>query len=196
MPGTTWSAPASTVLNSASLVTSSFVTATPTDISPGQCPVPAGALNVGTRVRITAAGSYIATTTASSITWSIYMNAPGTAFATTPAILSITPAIPCVAISGITWIVQYWGHMAAISTVGGTAASIVGHGTCFTGLTGLTNAGQVTPMPVTVAGMTVAQAATGMVTFNSQNVYIVATITTNTGLTSITTDELTCELLG
>ena len=124
------------------------------------------------------------------------MNQEGTAFATTPAIVSITPAITAVAISGITWTLQYWGHMAAVSTATGTAASLVGHGQCFTGLTSLTAAGQITPMPVTVAGMTVAQTATGLITYTNQNVYVIATIATNTGLTSITTDELTCELLG
>ncbi len=197
MPTSAWSAPASSPLNSTSTVVSSFVTATATDISPpGGCLIPPGALNPGTRVRITATGSYAASTTASTITWSIYMNGPATAFGTTPAILTISPAITAVAITGITWVLQYWGRMTTSSNPTGTAASIVGHGTCTTGLTSLTAAMQVTPMPVTVAGMTVAQTATGLITYTEQNIFAVATIATNTGLTSITCDELTCELLG
>ena len=43
---------------------------------------------------------------------------------------------------------------------------------------------------------TVAQTATGLITYNEQNIMVGATIATNTGLTSITTDELTCELVG
>lgn len=198
MPSTVWSGPAQGQgpLGSASLVTSSFTTATLTDISPYQSLVQPGSLNIGTRVRITAAGSYIATTTASTITWGLYMNTAGTVIGTTPAILCVSPAIAAVAISGITWVLQYWGHIAAVSTTTGTAASIVGHGTCTTGLTSLTAAMQVTPMPVTVAGMTVAQTATGLITYTEQNVMVGATIATNTGLTSVTTDELTCELIG
>jgi hypothetical protein len=195
MPGTLWSAPSSPG-NVAPLVVSSFTTATLTDISPGQCLIPPGYLNLGTRVRITAAGSYIATTTASTITWQLNMNQAGTVIGTTPAVLTVSPAITAVAISGITWVLQYWGKITAVSATTGTAAAIVGHGTCTTGLTSLTAAMQVTPMPVTVAGMTVAQTATGLITYTEQNVMVGATVATNTGLTSITCDELTCELLG
>jgi hypothetical protein len=195
MPSTLWSAPSSPG-NVAPVVSSGFTTATLTDISPGQCLIPAGMLNAGTRVRITATGSYIATTTASTITWGLYMNNAGTAITTTPAILTTTPAITAVAISGITWVLQWWGKITAVSTTSGTAGTIVGHGTAFAGLTSLTAAGAVYPMPVTTAGMTVAQTATGLITYNEQNIMVGATIATNTGLTSITTDELTCELVG
>jgi hypothetical protein len=194
MPGTLWSAPSSPG-NAASNVVSSFTTATLTDISPGLCAIPPGLLNVGTRVRITATGSYIATTTASTITWGLYMNQAGTAIGTTEAILAVSPAITAVAVTGITWIAQYWGHVAAVSTTTGTNASVVGHGQMNTG-TSLTAAMNVYPMPVTVAGMTVAQTATGLITYTEQNVFVGVTIATNTGLTSITCDELTCELIG
>jgi hypothetical protein len=194
MPGTLWSAPSSPG-NVASNTVSSFSTATLTDISPGQCLIPAGALNTGTRVRITAAGTYVATTTASTITWGLYMNQAGTAIGTTEAILCVSPAITVAAVTGNTWIAQYWGHMAAVSATTGTSASIVGHGQMNVG-TSLTAAMAVYPMPVTVAGMTVAQTATGLITYTEQNVFIGVTIGTNTGLSSITCDELTCELIG
>ena len=66
MPGTLWSAPPS-AQNSVSLTTSSFTTATLTDISPTQLLIPAGILNLGTRIRLRAAGEYTATTTASAL---------------------------------------------------------------------------------------------------------------------------------
>jgi len=49
---------------------------------------------------------------------------------------------------------------------------------------------------ITVGAQTVAQTATGMITYNSQCILVGATVTTATGLTSITTNELTCEVLG
>jgi hypothetical protein len=195
MPGSLWSAPAGP-LNVTSLTTSSFTTATLTDISPGTCLIPQAALNLGTRVRITATGTYAATTTASTITWGLYMNNAGTAIGTTPAILGVSPAITAVAITGITWILQWWGKIAAISTTTGTNASVVGHGQMNVGQTSLTAAMAVFPIPVTLATMTVAQTATGLITYNEQNVMVGATIATNTGLTNIITDELTCELIG
>jgi len=195
MPGTQWSAPSSPG-NVASNTVSSFTTATLTDVSPGTCLIPAGALNPGTRLRITATGSYVATTTASTITWGLYVNQAGTAIGTTPAVLAVSPAISAVAVNGITWLAEWFGHMAAVSTTTGTSASCVGHGQMNTGATSLTGAMAVYPMPVTVAGMTVAQTATGLITYTEQNVFVGVTIGTNTGLTSITCDELTCELIG
>ena len=52
------------------------------------------------------------------------------------------------------------------------------------------------PIPITAALRTVQQTATGLVTNIPQTVMVGVTIATNTGLTSITCDELTCELLG
>jgi hypothetical protein len=197
MPGTAWSAPMQNLAQS-SLTTSSFTTATLTDISPSQCLLPPGSLNLGTRVRITATGTYAASTTASTITWQLNMNQAGTVIGTTPAILTISPAITAVVVTGGEWILQYWGRMAAVSTTTGTTASIVGHGLLTTVASGgsLTAALTVYPMPVTLAGATVAQTATGLITYTEQNIMVGATIATNTGLTNIITDELTCELLG
>jgi hypothetical protein len=194
MPGTLWSAPSSPG-NIASLTTSSFTTATLTDISPGQCLIPAGALNTGTRVRITAAGTYTATTAASTIAWGLYLNQAGTAIGTTPAILAVSTPTTIGGVTGGQWIVQYWGHMAAVSATAGTTASIVGHGQANVGAS-LTTAMGVWPMPITLALCTVAQTATGLITYTEQNVCVGATITTNTGLSNIITDELTCELIG
>jgi len=203
MPGTLWSAPVP-ALNSNSSV-SSPATATLTDISPAQVIINPPQLAVGTRVRLTAHGSYIATTTASTVTYGFYMTAASTATAAnnlvaTSAILGVSPAVSAVAVSGIPWILQYWGRISAISSpiIGLTNASIVGRGTLLTG-SSLTAFATPVPIPQTLAAVTVAQTGTpgfGMVTNIAQLVSVGVTIATNTGFTSITCDELTCELLG
>ena len=195
MPGTLWSAPVPQI-NNASLTVSSFTTATLTDISPAQVILLPGQLNQGTRVRITAHGSYAATTTASTLTFGFYMNQLGTAIGTTEAILGVSGAQTAVAVTGIPWIMQYWGRMTSLTAplVGATNAQIVGRGTLTIG-TSLT-AVSVLPIPQTLAAVTVAQTATGLLTNTAQLVSVGVTIATNTGLTNVITDELTVELLG
>jgi len=203
MPGTLWSAPVP-ALNNNSLVMSSFVTATLTDISPAQVIINPPQLNVGTRVRLTAHGSYIATTTASTLTFGFYMTAASTATIANPlvassAVLGVGPANTAVAVSGIPWGLQYFGVIQKISSpvIGTTNASIVGRGYQWIGssLTAIA----FTPIPQSLAAVTVAQTASpglGMVTNIAQLVSVGCTVATNTGLTSVTCDELTCELLG
>jgi hypothetical protein len=193
MPSTLWSAPAA-VGNNPPFVQNT-ITAAVLDVTPAVYEIPAGMLNLGTRVRITAWGSYIATTTASTITWGFYMNNPGVSILTTPAVLTLGPAITCVA-STMPWQLEYWGVIAAVSTTAGTAGSIVGRGRFSSPLTSWVTAPSEFITPQAVANQTVAQTATGMITYNAQCILVGATVTTATGLTSITTNELTCELLG
>ena len=203
MPGTLWSAPVP-ALNNNSLVISP-ATATLTDISPAQVIINPPQLNVGTRVRLCAHGSYIATTTASNFTWGFYMTAASTATIANPlvatsAVLGVSPAITAVAVTGIPWIMEYWGRISAISSpvIGLTNASIVGRGRLTTG-SSLTAFATPVPIPQTLAAVTVAQTGTpgfGMVTNIAQLVSVGITIAVNTGVTSVTCDELTCELLG
>jgi hypothetical protein len=193
MPGTLWSAPAA-VGNNQPFV-QSVITAAVLDISPGEYLIPSGTLNLGTRVRITAWGSYIATTTASTMAFGFYMNNPGVTILTTPAVLTLGPAITAVA-STMPWMLEYWGVIAAVSTTTGTAGSIVGRGRFSSPATSWTTAPSESIAPQTVGAQTVAQTATGMITYNSQNILVGCTVTTATGLTSITTNELTCELIG
>lgn len=205
MPGTLWSAPVP-ALNSNSLTISSFTTATLTDISPAQVIINPPQLNVGTRVRLVAHGSYTATTTASSITYGFYMTAASTATVANPlvatsAVLGVSPATACVAVTGIPWIAQYWGVITKISSpvIGLTNATIVGRGIMNTGTSLTAWAASPGTIPQTLAAVTVTQTGTpgfGMVTNIAQLVSIGVTVGTNTGLTSITCDELTCELLG
>ena len=202
MPGTLWSAPVP-VLNNNSQVFSP-ATATLTDISPAQIIINPPQLNVGTRVRLTAHGSYIATTTASTLTFGFYMTAASTATIANPlvassAVLGVGPANTAVPVTGIPWGLQYFGVIQKISSpvIGTTNASIVGRGYQWIGssLTAIA----FTPIPQSLAAVTVAQTASpglGMVTNIAQLVSIGVTVATNTGLTSVTCDELTCELLG
>jgi hypothetical protein len=193
MPGTEWSAPADG--GNASPFVQSTITAAVLDISPGTYLIPAGSLDAGTRLRICAWGSYIATTTASTMAFGFYMNNPGQTILTTPAVLTLGPAITAVA-STMPWELEYKGVISAESTTTGTAGSIVGRGRFFSPVTSWTTAGNWVITPQTVGAQTVAQTATGMITYNEQNIFVGCTVTTATGITSITTDELTCELIG
>jgi hypothetical protein len=196
MPSTLWSAPVA-LGNSAPLVQST-ITAAVLDITPPGCTIPAGYLNLGTRVRINAWGSYIATTTASTMAFGFYMATPGNTIITANiAVLTLGPAITAVA-STMPWQLEYWGLIAAVSSQTSTG-SIVGRGrftdSVATGWTGTANqTGFIAPQ--TVGAQTVAQAANGMITTSPQNVLVGCTVVTATGITSITTNELTCELIG
>jgi hypothetical protein len=199
MPTTAWSAPAQ-ALNSTSLVTSSFTTATLTDISPAPVILVPPQLSIGTRLRLVAHGSYIATTTASSLTFGFYMAQVGQAITATGVVtLTAGPSVAALVVTGIPWTLEYWGRVTALTdtVLGATNGSITGRGrlTLGTSLTAVT----VYPTPQSLAATIVAQGATpgfGMVTNTAQLVSVGVTVATNTGLTSITCDELTCELIG
>jgi hypothetical protein len=192
MPATLWSAPVA--LGNSSPLVQSTITAAVLDITPPGCVIPAGSLNLGTRVRLTAWGSYIATTTASTMAFGFYMNNPGVTILTTPAVLTLGPAATAVA-STMPWELEYWGLIAAVSTTTSTG-SIVGRGRFSSPATSWVTAPSEFIAPQTVGAQTVAQTATGMITYNAQNILVGCTVTTATGITSITTNELTCELLG
>ena len=201
MPSTLWSAPAA-VGNNQPFVQST-ITAAVLDITPGAASgtiggayeIPPGMLNLGTRLRIVAWGSYIATTTASTMAFGFYMNNPGVTILTTPAVLTLGPAVTAVA-STMPWMLEYWGLVAAVSTTTGTTGSIVGRGRFTANVTSWVTAETTNIAPQTVGAQTVAQTATGMITYNTQCIQVGCTVTTATGLTSITTNELTCEILG
>jgi hypothetical protein len=197
MPGTLWSAPSGQQQSASSLTTSSFTTATLTDISPAPCLIPAGTLNLGTRVRLFAAGSYTATTTASALKWGFYMNQAGTPITTTEAILAETASTAAAVATSWPWELYYSGVMQALSVnQNATTAKIVGQGWSMVLPTSLTAWGAPAPMPLTAALRTVTQTATGLNTETTQNVMLGLTVATNTGFSSVTVDELTCELIG
>jgi hypothetical protein len=203
MPSTVWSAPVPT-LNNTSEVMSSFTTATLTDISPSQVILFPPQLNAGTRIRLVAHGSYTATTTASALTFGFYMTAASLATSANPlvatsAVLGQGPSVAAAVLTGCPWGLQYYGVIQKISSpiVGTTNATVVGRGYQWLG-TSLTAINWF-PIPQTLAAVTVTQTGTpgfGLVTNIAQLVSVGCTVATNTGLTSVTCDELTCELLG
>lgn len=195
MPSTLWSAPVG-VGNNQPLVQST-ISAAVLDITPGATyEIPAGLLNLGTRVRIIAWGSYIATTTASTMAFGFYMNTPGaTIIAGTPAVLTLGPAITAVATT-MPWMLEYWGVIAAISTPTAASGSIVGRGRFSSPATSWVTAPSESIAPQTVGAQTVAQTANGMITYNANAIQVGCTVTTGTGITSITCNELTAELIG
>ena len=205
MPGTLWSAPVPALNNNSAVF--SPATATLTDISPAQVIINPPQLNVGTRVRLTAHGSYTASSTASTLTFGFYMSAASAATianvftaSTNPAVLGVGPANAVAILTGAPWRIQYFGVVQKMSSpvIGLTNATIVGRGYQVYAPTSLT-AVTISPIPQTLAAVTVAQTGTpafGMVTNIAQLVSVGCTVATNTGLTNVICDELTCELLG
>ena len=206
MPGTVWSAPVP-ILNRTSytVAAATLGTAAPYDISPAQVILFPPQLNEGTRVRLLAHGSYTATGTTTSLTWGFYMTAASTATVANPlvatsAVLGVSPATVVAAVTGIPWVAEYWGRISSVSAPGTslTNAQIVGRGRLTVG-SSLTAFATPVPIPQTLAAIAVNQTASpgfGMVTNIAQLVSVGVTVTTGTNFTSITTDELTCELLG
>ena len=203
MPSTVWSGPVPN-LNTASLTISTFTTATKTDLSPQSVIIWPGMLNLGTRIHLRAYGNLISTTTASSVVYGFYMNSTATAnIATTPAILAETASTAVVSTSSVAfpWMLEWDGQIRQLTQQAGAspgpgaiAASLLGQGKAYVPLT-ITTFTQ-SAFPITAALRTVAQTATGLVTNIPQSVMVGVTIATNTGVTSVTCDELTCELLG
>src|SRR5271163_3962970 len=155
MPGYGWSAPSTYPLGASSVTASSFTASTLGDISPYACPIPPGLLGLGTRLRLFATGSYTGTSTTVTLQFGFYLNAANTAIASA-IVLGLGPAITVVSVTGAPWTVEYWGHVAAVSGTGtGTGASFVGRGRFSVG-TSLT-AISITPIPQTLAAVTVAQ---------------------------------------
>jgi hypothetical protein len=198
MPATFWSAPTQEG-NAQPFVNSTLSVAT-LDMSPGSYLIPAGMLDVGTRLRIVAWGSYSsASSTTTTLQFGLGMNAPGTPISTTPAILGLGPAITVFAVAGMPWMIEYFGTITAASvSVNATTGQIVGQGRfTYNSATGWTGARTIAVVPQTLALQTVQQTATGMNTLATQNIFVECILgTTATGMTSITTNELTCEVIG
>ena len=169
MPSTLWSAPANNP-NFTSLTTSTFSTAPVlTDLSPSQCLIPASSLNVGTRIRLYAAGSYTATTTASSVAWGFYLSQPATGLvAASSAALAATASTAVVVATSWPFQMHYSGVVNATSVQqNATTGKVTGQGFSLLpfSLTSWQNSGTpfvfgMLPIPVTAALRTVSQTAT------------------------------------
>lgn len=196
MPSTAWSAPV-LPLNTSSLVGSGFVTAALTDLSPNSVIVQPGQVNAGTRIRLRAYGEYTATTTASSVTWGFYTMTVGQTFASTAVPLCATASTALLVATAWPWMLEYEGRFISLTFPSGSTntASVIGQGKAYlpASLTTFT----ITAMPVTAAARTVTQASANALNTTQSMLFSVGiTPAVNTGITSITCDELTLELLG
>ncbi len=199
MPVTAWSAPSSPEQSDSSLTTSSFTTATLTDISPAPCLIPGGTLVSGTRIRLHATGNYTATTTASSLKWGFYLTQAGSAIsATASAALAETASTAAVVATAWPFILDYSGVFNEVSvSQNATTAKIAGQGYSLLPASLTTFTGPV-PMPMTAAARTITQTSsiTGLNTLTNLIAMLGITVATNTGFSNVVVDELTCELIG
>jgi hypothetical protein len=200
MPSTIWSAPSSPG-NDASLVTSSFtISPALNDVSPSPCLISAGQISSATRIRLHATGSYIATTTASSITYGFCLTQSGIGIsATASAVLCGSASIPAIVGTGMPFILDYSGVFNEASVAqNSTTAKVTGQGWIMRPGATVDLFALPSPMPITAAARTVTQTSTitGLNTLTNLIAQVYVIVAVNTGLTSITIDELTCELLG
>jgi hypothetical protein len=196
VPSYGWSGPAQVPLGATSLTTSSFTASTLSDISPYVVPIPPGNLNLGTRVRLVAHGSYTGTSTTVTLQFGFYMANVGTVVGSA-VVLGLGPAITVISGTGVPWMADYFGKIAAVSvTANATTATIVGRGH-FYSAAAIGGAWTVSQIPQTLAAATVVQTANGMNTNAEQNILLGVTPGASvTNLTNIISDELTCELVG
>jgi hypothetical protein len=196
MGSTVWAEPVLSVLG-ATATASPAIAAALTDISPYQQVIPANKLVPGSRVRIRAAGNMVTSAATATLVQSFYMNGETAAFATTPAILCATAAVvvPNTGSVAWPWEMDYYGIMLGVSASTGTSASIRGRGKSFLP-SSVSAFSAPQAMPITTALATVAQTATALDTRVNQNIFVTTTLNVTTGVTSITCEELTVEILG
>lgn len=198
MPSTVWSAPVQP-LNVASA--SPAIAAAITDISPTEVVILPGMLQAGTRIRLYAHGEYTTTSATPTCVLGFYLNQVGTAIGTTPAILAAGPANAAGATAtAAPWQAWWNGRVTAVTGPADAASSATVYGQGEVKWSTVAGGGAawtaITAVPLTAALKSVAQTATGLITTTAQKVIIASTWSTVTAVTSMTCDELTCELLG
>jgi hypothetical protein len=168
-----------------------------TDISPQQVIIQPGDLDLGTRIRLRAFGNYSATSATPTLILGFYMNQIGVNLATTPAVLAASAATAVSATATLwPWMIEYEGQVRSLSDPAQSVnAQVLGQGKLFLPAS-LTSFQAAIAIPATAALRTVSQTATGLITNTNQYVAVASTWSTVTGVTSLTCDELTLELLG
>jgi hypothetical protein len=195
MPGTLWSAPVPP-LGVAS--NSAAVAAALTDYSPQETVILAGLLNLGTRIRLRAYGSYVSSAATATPTFGFYLSNAGTALvAGTSLPLAATGAVT-VANTGSAswpWAMEWDGQVRTVSTATAGTATFFGNGK-FWNPSAITAYAVPFAIPITLALRTATQVAGGGNTQLSQMVSVGIFPNVTTALATMTCDELTCELLG
>jgi hypothetical protein len=200
MPQTLWSAPVPP-LNTASA--SPAIAAALTDLSPVEVILLPGQMNLGTRIRLFAQGEYTTTSATPNVILGFYMAAAGTAISTTVTLGASGTLTAGSSATSAPWQLFWYGRFTALSGPNSVAnASMYGQGTVFWstvagGGSGTSNPWTVVaPIPGTAALRTIAQSTTAMNTLTAQEIMVGSTWSTTTAVTSMTCDELTCEVLG
>jgi hypothetical protein len=196
MPGTLWSAP---MENMGIVSNSTAVAAALTDYSPAEVVIPPFTLNLGTRIRLRAYGNYVASAATATPTWGFYLTNAGTTFSTSSLALAVTGAVTLANVSSasLEWALEWDGHVRALSTTVAATAVYFGTGKFWNpGASVAAAYAAPLPIPITAALRTVTQVANGGNTNQGQLVSVGIFPNVTTALTSITCDELTCELLG
>lgn len=195
MPGTLWSAPVPP-LGVAS--NSAAVAAALTDYSPQETVILPGLLNLGTRIRLRAYGSYVSAAATATPTWGFYLSNAGTALvAGTSLPLAVTAAVTVANTSSASWpwALEWDGQVRTVSTATAGTATYFGNGK-FYNPSSISAYAVPFAMPITLALRTATQVAGGGNTQLGQMVSVGIFPNVTTSLTTMTCDELTCELLG
>lgn len=195
MPGTLWSAP---VENQGIVSNSAAVAAALTDYSPAAVVIPPFTLNLGTRIRLRATGSYVSSAATATPTWGFYMSNAGTSLVSGTSLQLAATGAVTVANTGSAswpWTLEWDGHVRALSTSAAGTAVYFGQGK-FCQASAITAFAVPFALPITLALRTVTQIAGGGNTNQGQLVSVGIFPNVTTALATITCDELTCELLG
>lgn len=195
MPGTLWSAP---MENQGIISNSAAVAAAMTDYSPAQVVIPPFTLNLGTRIRLRAFGSYVTSAATATPTFGFYMTNAGTALTAASSLpLAATGAVTVASTGSVAWPwrMEWDGHVRTLSTPT-TNAVYFGHGLFYNAGASLITIAAPIPIPVSVALRTVTQVAGGGNTNQGQMLSVGIFPNVTTALATITCDDFTCELLG
>jgi hypothetical protein len=195
MPSTLWSAPVPPLGVTSN---SAAVAAALTDYSPQETVILPGQLNLGTRIRVKAFGSYVSSAATATPTFGIYLSNAGTALVSgTSLALAVTGAIT-VANTGSAswpWLMEWYGQVRTVSTATAGTATYFGVGKFFNPAS-ISSFAAPFALPITLALRTATQVAGGGNTQLGQMVSVGIFPNVTTALATITCDELTCELLG
>jgi hypothetical protein len=194
MPATSWSAPVPP-LGIASNATA--VAGALTDYTPQETIIWPGQLNLGTRIRLRAYGSYVTSAATATPTWGFYLTNAGSALSGSSLALAITAALTVVNTSSASWpwAMEWEGQVRTVSTATAGTATYFGNGKYFPPSSiSAYSAPQV--LPITAALRTATQVSGGGNTALGQMVSVGISPNVTTALATLTCDEMTCELLG
>jgi hypothetical protein len=177
---------------------SAAVAAAMTDYSPAQVVIPPFTLNLGTRIRLRAFGSYVTSAATATPTFGFYMTNAGTALTAASSLpLAATGAVTVASTGSVAWPwrMEWDGHVRVLSTPT-TNAQYFGHGLFYNAGASLITIAAPIPIPISVALRTVTQVAGGGNTNQGQMLSVGIFPNVTTALATITCDDFTCELLG